>query len=274
MSGSSSKRAAPPVTGSVPISPKAEPDQPAPKCLHAIAREYADGSVVGEHCHVEGQLIHATAGVMQIRAAQHLWLIPPQRALWIPPRLTHALRARGGVSLRTLYIAPTCAQRLLGDVPRGFAVPALVRELILRMLDPRAASDGKRNCRLAAVLFDELADLDPDGISLSMPSDPRLARVCASILARPGEEHRIDELARQAGASVRSLGRLAVHELGCPLSTWRQQARILSAVPMLIAGESVAGTARSLGYETAGAFAAMFRRFVGMSPREYRISCG
>jgi AraC-like DNA-binding protein len=242
-------------------------------CLHAIARDYADGSVVGEHCHVDGQLIHATTGVMQIRAAQRLWLIPPQRALWIPPRLTHALRARGSVSLRTLYIAPNCARRLLGDGPRGFAVPTLVRELILRMLDPCVASDGERHGRLTAVLIDELADLDPEGISLSMPSDPRLARVCARILARPGEEHRIDELARHAGASVRTLGRLARHELGCPLSTWRQQSRILSAVPMLIAGESVTGTARSMGYETTGAFAAMFRRFVGMSPHAYRTSC-
>ncbi len=249
-------------------------NEPAPVGIHAVARDYADGSVVGEHCHADGQLIYATVGVMQIRAARRLWLVPPQRALWIPPRLTHALQARGSVSLRTLYIVPACAQQLLGDVPRGFAVPALVRELILRMLDRCAASDGERQSRLIAVLVDELANLDPDGISLSMPSDPRLARACAGILAKPGEEHRIEELARHAGASVRSLGRLALHELGCPLSTWRQQARILSAVPMLIAGESVTGTARSLGYETAGAFAAMFKRFVGMSPREYRMSCG
>lgn len=249
-------------------------DEPSAMSLHAVARDYVDGSVVGEHCHVGGQLIHATAGVMQIRAAQRLWLVPPRRALWIPPRLAHALRARGDVSLRTLYIETACAQRLLGDVPRGFVVPTLVRELILRMLDPCAASDGERIGRLTAVLVDELADLDPEGVALSMPSDPRLARVCAGILARPGEEHRIDELARRAGASVRTLRRLALHELGCPLSTWRQQARILSAVPMLIAGESVTGTAQALGYETTGAFAAMFRRFVGMSPREYSTSCG
>lgn len=273
MSGTSRKPAPPLVTGSVLTSSMAARDEPAPGCLHAIARDYADGSVVGEHCHVDGQLIHATAGVMQIQAAHRLWLVPPQRALWIPPRLTHALRARGGVSLRTLYIALACAQQLLGDVPRGFAVPTLVRELILRMLDPCAASDGERHGRLTAVLVDELADLDPDGISLPMPTDPRLARVCACILARPGEEHRIDELARHSGASVRTLGRLALHELGCPLSTWRQQARVLSAVPMLVAGESVTGAARSLGYETAGAFAAMFRRLVGMSPHEYRTVC-
>ena len=106
-----------------------------------------------------------------------------------------------------------------------------------------------------------------------MPSDPRLARVCACILARPADEHRIEELARHSGASVRTLGRLAIRELGCPLSTWRQQARVLSAIPMLVGGDSVTGTARSLGYETVGAFSAIFRRLVGMSPHEYRRSC-
>ncbi|WP_171070293.1 AraC family transcriptional regulator [Methylobacterium terricola] len=257
----------------MPTSSVAVRSEVGPACLQAIARDYPDGAVVGEHCHIDGQSIHATAGVMEIQAARRLWLVPPQRGLWVPPRLAHALRARGGVSLRTLYVAPDRAKRLLGDTPCGFAVPLLVRELILRMLDPCVAGDRDRNGRLAAVLVDELADLHPDGISLSMPSDPRLARVCASILAQPGEERRIDDFARQAGASVRTLGRLALHELGCPLSAWRQQARVLSAVPRLIAGEPVTRVAQSLGYETNGAFAAIFKRLIGVSPREYHKSC-
>jgi AraC-like DNA-binding protein len=242
-----------------------------PSCdLRALARDYEDGDLVGDHCHVDGQLIHAIAGVMEIRTPGRLWLVPPQRALWVPPRLPHALRARGGVSLRTLYVAPDRAERILGHKPCGFVVPRLVRDLILRMLDPRAAGDVRRNGRLVAVLVDELADLHPDGVSLAMPSDPRLVRVCAGILARPGEEHRVVDAARQAGASIRTIGRLALDELGCPISTWRQQARVLTAVPMLIAGEPVTRVAQALGYETSGAFATMFRRIMGVPPRDYQ----
>lgn len=245
-------------------------DGPALTGVHALRRDYVDGAVVGDHCHADGQFIHATAGVMEIRAGRRLWLVPPQRALWIPPRLPHALRARGPVSLRTFYIAPADARGPFGDTPSGFVVPPLVRELILRMLDPRAAGDARRCHHLATVLLDELVDVEPEGLSLLMPSDPRLARVCAGILARPGDEHRIDRLARQGGASARTLGRLARDELGCPLSTWRQQARVLSAVPMLIAGQQVTRVAQALGYGTPGAFAAVFKRIMGVSPRAYR----
>lgn len=245
------------------------PDRPPPG-LHAVARNYADGAVVGEHCHADGQLIYATAGVMEIRADRRLWLVPPQRALWMPPRMPHALRARGTVSLRTLYIVPDRAGQALGKTPQCFMVPALIRELIIRALDQRTIRDRHRYGRLAGVLFDEMADLNPDGRCLAIPSDPRLAQVCARILAQPGDTHQIEDLARQAGASVRTLGRLARHELGCSLSTWRQEARMLSAVPMLIAGVPVTRVAQSLGYETPAAFAAAFKRMMGASPRAYR----
>lgn len=241
-----------------------------PPDLHAVARNYADGAVVGEHCHADGQFIHATAGVMEIRADQRLWLIPPQRALWMPPRMPHALRARGDVALRTLYIAPDRASRVLGKTPQSFMVPALIRELIMRALERQAIRDWDCYGHLAGVLFDEIADLDPEGRCLAIPSDPRLARVCARILTQPGDTHRIEDLARQAGASVRTLGRLARHELGCSLSTWRQEARMLSAVPMLIAGVPVTRVAQFSGYATPAAFAATFKRLMGVSPRAYR----
>lgn len=42
------------------------------------------------------------------------------------------------------------------------------------------------------------------------------------------------------------------------------------AVPKLIAGEPVASIADTLGYETPSAFAAMFRRIMGVTPGNYR----
>lgn len=237
--------------------------------LHAAARDYPDGAIVGEHCHADGQLIHATAGVMEIRAARRLWLVPPQRALWIPPRMPHGLRARGQVSLRTLYVAADDARRF-SKAPSGFVVPPLLRELILRALAPCMDENPQRRHRLAAVLFDELRALTPDDLWLAMPSEPRLARICADILAQPGNLHPVDRLAQQGGVSVRTLRRLAQRELGCPLSTWRQQVRILSAIPMLIEGDPVIRVAQAMGYETPGAFSAMFKRIVGVQPHAYR----
>lgn len=236
----------------------------------AVARDYPNGWIVGPHCHADGQFIHATDGVMEIRAARRLWLVPPGRAVWMPPRLVHELRARGPVSLRTLYIAPDGVGSPARPVPAGYAVTPLLRELILRAIRDHGRGDAiERRARLLAVLLDELTDLPDDGFSLTMPSDTRLARACQTILADPGSEHRIAGLAALSGASIRTLTRLAQEELGCMLSVWRQQARVMAAVPMLVAGESVMRTAQALGYETPSAFAAMFRRLLGTTPRNY-----
>ncbi len=207
---------------------------------------------------------------MEIRAAHRLWLVPPGRAVWTPPRMVHEMRGRGVVSLRTLYIAPDSICSRSSQFPAGYAVTPLLRELILRAIRDQERDDAiERRARLLAVLLDELTDLPDDELSLTMPSDIRLARACQTILANPGSEHRIADLAVLAGASVRTLVRLAREELGCTLSVWRQQACILAAVPMLIAGETVMQTAQALGYETPSAFAAMFRRLLGTNPRDY-----
>ncbi|WP_408736928.1 helix-turn-helix domain-containing protein [Acetobacter conturbans] len=80
----------------------------------------------------------------------------------------------------------------------------------------------------------------------------------------------MEALAQQAEASVRTLARLALEELGCSLSAWRQQADVLAAVPMLVSGQPVGLISEVLGYETPSAFAAIFRRIIGGSPTTYR----
>jgi AraC-like DNA-binding protein len=235
----------------------------------ALARDYPNGWLVGPHCHEHGQFIHATSGVMEIRAGRGLWLAPPGRAIWMPPRAVHELRARGAVSLRTLYIAPQAAPAGFGDEPKGYAVTPLLRELIVRAIDYEGGGAEESRRRLIAVLLDELGRIPACELSIRMPQDARLERACASILSDLSASRTIGDLAADCGASPRTLARLANDELGCPLSVWRQQARILEAVPMLVAGEPVTQTALALGYETPSAFAAMFRRILGVTPSAF-----
>ena len=78
-------------------------------------------------------------------------------------------------------------------------------------------------------------------------------------------------LAALAGTSERTLARLAERDLGVSVLTlWRQQARILAALPILAQGGSVTEAALTLGYGSPSAFAALFRRLIGRSPATYR----
>lgn len=241
-----------------------------PSEVSHLVRDYPDGAHVGSHCHGRAQLVHAVAGVMEIAAGRDLWIVPPQRALWIPPRTAHALRARGPVALRTLYVP---AHLEPADRPSGIAalaVTPLLRALVLRAMALPADYDAQGpDGRLVAVLLDEVARSPAEPLRLPMPTDPRLARLCRHVLAHPGDRRDLRALARAAGASERTLRRLAGRELGMPFSLWRQQARILAALPSLAAGRPVTETAHALGYETASAFAAMFRLVLGTAPRRY-----
>ncbi|WP_243649671.1 AraC family ligand binding domain-containing protein [Azotobacter chroococcum] len=59
-----------------------------------MAKDYPAGHVVPRHTHACGQLIYAVSGIMEVRTDSGLWLVPPQRALWMPAGIAHAMRTR------------------------------------------------------------------------------------------------------------------------------------------------------------------------------------
>ncbi len=52
-------------------------------------------------------------------------------------------------------------------------------------------------------------------------------------------------------------------------SIWRQQACLFAALPRIMAGEPVTTVALDLGYESPAAFTTMFKRLLGVPPRNY-----
>ncbi len=55
-----------------------------------------------------------------------------------------------------------------------------------------------------------------------------------------------------------------------PFVQWRQQTRLMAALEWLVEGRQVMDVALDLGYQTQSAFAAMFRRNMGMTPSEWQ----
>jgi AraC-like DNA-binding protein len=52
-------------------------------------------------------------------------------------------------------------------------------------------------------------------------------------------------------------------------SAWRQQVRLMAALPRLARGEPVTAVALDLGYEAPGSFTEVFRRWFGTTPSGY-----
>lgn len=237
----------------------------------AMAKDYPDGWVNAWHRHRRAQLVYASSGVMTIRTPHGTWVVPPDRALWIPPATDHEIVMAGAVAMRTVYIEPEAATRAgLPESCSVVAVSGLLRELILRavglpLLYEEAGADG----RIAQLILDELRVLRALPLHLPSPADTRLKRICESLLRQPADDRTLHNWGRDVGASARTLARLFRRETGLSFGHWRAQARLLAALARLAAGEKITSVALDLGYDSPSAFAALFRRHFGVPPSQY-----
>lgn len=234
----------------------------------ALARNYPKGCLIPRHRHRRGQLIHAESGVMQVTTREGIWIVPPQRSLWIPAGMLHEIRMEGQVAIRTLYLDRITGAPL-GDHCRILAITGLLRELILAMVGAHGARDGQRMRMLLPLLLHELRGADEAAIHIPAPSDPRLRKVCGRLLADPARTDTLDQLAQQVGASSRTLARLFESDLKMSFVRWRQHVRLAKALSRLNAGASIKSVARDAGYASCSAFCVMFRRVMGITPTGY-----
>jgi AraC-like DNA-binding protein len=77
------------------------------------------------------------------------------------------------------------------------------------------------------------------------------------------------QLGRKVGASGRTLERSFLAQTGLSFGRWRTLLRLKAALPRLASGEPVSAVAGDIGYESASAFVAAFRRETGVTPADY-----
>jgi AraC-like DNA-binding protein len=239
------------------------------RSLGALSEDPPAGSRIPPHRHPFAQLIYAARGVMTVRTDDGVWVVPPERAVWVPPYVGHSIQMNGSVALRTIYLDPALAP-IEGPQCCVVQVSALLRAAILRAVDfGPAYPESGREARLVSVIVDEIHDARTAPLHLPMPSDPRARRVADALGDDPGDKRTLRDWSRVAGASERTLERLFRDETALSFGAWRQQARLLHALERLAVGDSVTDVALRLGFEGPSAFIAMFRKAMGTTPGRY-----
>jgi AraC-like DNA-binding protein len=215
-------------------------------------------------------LLYATSGVLRIEAEHAGFVIPPGTGLFVPANIVHAVRMNGAVHMRALFLRDRAAP--LSSIS-AITVSPLLRELILAACDESVEwSLTGRGRHLAALVVDEIARARSLPLSLPVPSDPRLRRVTDTLLGCPSDKRSLAEHATYAGASVRTLARLFVHETGMGFLQWRQRLRLTEALAVLSSGRTLSHAAGVAGYASLPAFGAAFRTAFGVSPGAMRAA--
>src|SRR6266852_2892350 len=191
--------------------------------VHLVARHYRKGVRLDTHMHREAQLVYAAKGTMQVTTPKGRWLVPPDRAVWVPARLEHSIDVLADIEMRTLY----------------FDLAWLARE------DRSESLDSEFVVRVSRLLH-----------------EPRCRRAADIVLGDPTAAHEIETLAREVGTSARTLSRLFSSETQLSFKSWCQRARIAAAIERLSmrADVSVKQLASDLGYASVPAFSHAFRQ--------------
>ena len=250
---------------------RAETFDATPRDVIATGNDYAPHYVLPAHTHRRGQLLYASTGVFTTITSEGSWVVPPRRAVWIPPGVTHEVQMGGPVSTRSAFVTPEAAQQAgLPTRCQVVGVSPLLHELLLEAVDLPAEYDlYGRDGRVMALLLDEIRRMPVLPLSTPLPREKRLAALCRELLEQPTQEVKIDDMANRAGMSRRHFTRTFREETGMSFTAWRQQACLLSALTRLSNGEAITQVAVDLGYGNPSAFTAAFRRVLGMAPSRY-----
>jgi AraC-like DNA-binding protein len=281
---------APRTRASVPPVDPAAYQPTAQRPVRAKLRHLTADTQVQPHSHPWVQVVFSSSGVIRMTAGRSTYLVPPSRAVWIPPQMEHSVNVVEDADLRTLYLhpqpggcdMPRALDSATGGPPthllagsssggcRVLEVSKLLRELVPEL--PIALEPGEPTARealVSALILDELARARPVRLGVDLPADPRLRSLCEAVLADPARWLTLAQCASAAGASARTVARLFRSELGTTFVQWRQQVLLARALTLAAKGRSMNLIAAELGYASASAFTAMVTRSVGMPPSRF-----
>jgi AraC-like DNA-binding protein len=233
---------------------------------------YRDGMHVDLqwHFHEMHKLLYAFEGAIEVESTRGRNLVPRQLAAWIPAGVPHCTSIHG-----IRWVSVFFTTEMVDDPQqrvRTVMVSALMREMMREAM--RWSLDSPDGA-VRKAFFDAMGQLCSEWIereaNLFLPTskDARVKRVLDYTAQRM--DLNLAVVCKHVGMSVRSLRRHLKAETGTTWEDYRHRSRLLHAISSLSeTDEPVSEIAARCGFESPSAFARVFRREMGESPRDYR----
>ena len=232
--------------------------------------DFRNGEIFPMHTHEDGQFAFAKCGVISMVTGQGSWVVPAQRAVWVPCDMPHEMHMRGAVTIINAYFDRSAARRAgLPSKCDVFCISRLLTHLLDVALELDPLQSTVRHKLVEGLLLDEIGAAKPLPLAAPLPADTRLAKACRRVLERPSQDVSIDEMAGLASMSRRTFTRRFRAGTGMSFVAWIRQVCLMEALARLGDGATVTQVSADLGYSSPSAFSTVFRKTLGQSPREY-----
>ncbi len=263
------------------------PEHGVPELRH-VGEQWAPSSYVVEpHAHTTWEWYLQMSGLSRWRAEGEAYALAPGGFLAVPPGLPHCMDARPQSAHHFLFAAldlPPVLERLGVQPGGGFAAGRLlflpqagtltapfrhlIREVSLslpeRALGLRLALD---------MLVLEAVRLvgNTDAPKSRVAGHPAVHHARQLLEEHPGRAWRLADLARLCGLSANHLAECFTRDIGQSPHRYLLRVRLLRAQEMLAQSDiALTALALELGFSSGQHFAALFKRHMGETPRQYR----
>src|SRR5438128_567267 len=105
-----------------------------PRPVVVICNDFESSHVLPAHSHRRAQLVYGASGIMMVATEQGRWIVPPDRAVWIPGGIRHDLRMVTAVTTVTLWVEPDAVEDLSAAC-QVVEVSTLMRSLLTAAID-------------------------------------------------------------------------------------------------------------------------------------------
>jgi AraC-like DNA-binding protein len=222
------------------------------------------------HRHQRGQIISVIKGTIRVNTHAGTWVVPRNRAVWIPPDMEHCATYSRVCRLRTIFPDATVST----NFPRSRCIELYLDSLSRELLNVAVQFDwdlhpSHSDMRLAELLIERMPHLDQPALRVPEGRDPRVMRVMQLLRDAPDDDRTLAQLSREAGATERTMARLFIRDTAMSFSEWRRQYRLMLALEQIAEGVPITIVAHNLGYDSAGNFSTMFRKFFRRAPSEF-----
>ncbi|MFC8369038.1 MULTISPECIES: AraC family transcriptional regulator [unclassified Streptomyces] len=219
-----------------------------------------------EHSHPWHELLWNEYGTSTAVVGSQVWCITPTLGLWMPAGQLHSASAVAGTSYRAHFFRHG-TESALPDVPVAVEITPLLRLLLERLEEPDLSP---RSRAVAEAMVLDVLRPSSRALLVQLPTSALLRPIVDVVRADPADQRTLTGWAAALGCSARTITRAFQSETGTSFARWVASVRAQHAVHLLSLGFEVDVVADAVGYRSASAFGAAFRRTTGMTPGRFR----